>query len=904
MQRSTFAVAAVAAAAAFASLTGLLSPRAAGAAGGSAASAPSFRLPGDVRPLKQSVELWLDPAAEDYRGAVRIEAEVAKKTSVVWLHAVGLRVRSAGVTSGGQVQRARVQVAEGSEMLGLLLDAPIAAGPATLALDFEGTLDSIRTAGLYRQEQPAGSSEFYVHSLFQPTDARRAFPCFDEPAFKIPWRLTVHAPLGVQVLSNAPQLATEAEADGRRAFRFAETKPMPSYLVALAAGPLDLVDGAKIGRREIPLRVAVPRGRGSEAKVLVATVTKAVALLEEWFDSALPVEKLDIAITPRDSGTMEHLGLLALGEELALLGPGEDNAASRYWLATTTLHELAHYWLGDVVTAGWWDDLWLHESLATWIEDKLAQRFDPAFHAGELASLWDAMAMEQDALSSARPVRGPVSDAAGIRAAFDAETTYRKGAAVFAMFERRAGAARVQQAIRRFVEKHPWGSANTSDFLVIFASVTDEVTAAALGDYLSRPGLPGIQVELDCGAVGAPRAKLSQRPFHRGDGAAAAGDAAAQPWSVPVCVRWGQGGKGGEACALLTAAELALPLDGAKKCPDWVHPNANALGWYRSLLAPGAAAELLKKGGRSLSALERSRLYSDVAASVDAGALPAGEALGLLSTAGKDASKEAQYAALALAATVPSERLGPDLREPFAALLRKSLGGSAGAVGWKPKSGESPASVLLRWAMLPYLADVGADGRLAEGARDLAMDWMAGDAAVPTDSVYGLLAAAARRADPAFGDALVAEAKKTQDRDRRSAIAGALLGSRSKPLVEKGLALLGDGTVEPRDGAWGLLASVARADSRETAWAWVKERWDWLLGSLSPYERPYVFMLPQGLCESPAVDEAEAFLLPRAKGVPGAAAMLADSLGEARACVAAWERNRAAVEAALLPKKK
>jgi hypothetical protein len=392
---------------------------------------PALRLPAGVRPVRGEVSLTLDPAAERYRGRVRYPVVLDAPARVVWLHAEGLEIEEAKV--GGRP--ARAVLAEGG-LLGLVPDAPQPPGEATVEVAFAGAVDRVRSRGIYAVPE---AGRWYAYTFFEPADARRAFPCFDEPGFKIPWRLSLSVKPGDRAIANAPAAREVPDGGGTRV-EFAETRPLPSYLVAFVVGPFDLVDGGAGGAARVPVRFVVPRGRGGETRYAASVTARMLDLIEAETGVPYPYEKCDVAVVPRYWGTMEHPGIVALGQPLTLIPPAEETRERRLRYATIAIHELVHHWFGDLVTMAWWDDTWLNESLTSFLDTVVVDALEPAWRStARRRAEGRASALEADVLAAAKRLREPVGSRDEIEGAFDNAITYDKGAAVAAMYERFLG---------------------------------------------------------------------------------------------------------------------------------------------------------------------------------------------------------------------------------------------------------------------------------------------------------------------------------------------------------------------------------------------------------------------------------------------------------------------------------
>ncbi|HET9451131.1 MAG TPA: M1 family metallopeptidase, partial [Aggregicoccus sp.] len=367
---------------------------------------PALRLPDSVQPVRYALELTLLPAEDRYPGTVTIDVEVRSPVRQVWLHAQDVEVQAAWVQHSGRALEAR-PVDAGGGRLGLMLTEELPRGPARIVINFKGRVERTRSQGLYAETE---AGEPYLYTFFEPIDARRAFPCFDEPGFKVPWQLTFTVKEGHVAAANAPVVREEPLPGGLKRVTFAQSKPMPSYLVAFMVGPFDVVEAGTVGREPVPLRFIVPRGRGAETAYAARVSARIVGELEDYFDQPYPYEKLEVAVVPRYWGTMEHPGLVAMGQPLTLIRPEEETLERRQRYAHIFGHELGHYWFGNVVTCRWWDDVWLNESFTSWLDRKTMDGFEPGWGLGrEFSAQSLAQAMAADSLLNTPPVRKPVA---------------------------------------------------------------------------------------------------------------------------------------------------------------------------------------------------------------------------------------------------------------------------------------------------------------------------------------------------------------------------------------------------------------------------------------------------------------------------------------------------------------
>jgi aminopeptidase N len=858
---------------------------------------PELRLPKNARPVRYAVELTVVPTQDTFQGKIDIDLEVTTATPVLWLNATELKISSAQLTQGGNTMAARV-VPGGADFAGFLFERPVEPGQARLSISYEGVNDKERTQGLYSEKE---KEAWYAYTVFQPVDARRVFPCFDEPEYKVPWRLSLRVRAGDVALANsAVESPGTPLADGMKVVTFAETKPLPSYLIAFVVGPFDVVDAGTFGRGKTPLRFIVPQGRRDELGYALKVTPRLVTALEDYFDMAYPFGKLDVAVVPRYRGTLEHPGLVAIGQPLALIPPKEETLQRQKWYSSITIHELAHYWFGDYVTMAWWDDLWLNESSATWIEAKLLHKLEPSWKEPE-ERLWEHLqALGTDALGSSHPIRQPITTRTDFESAFDNTITYFKGAAVLGMFEHWLGEEAFQRGIRRFVRNHAWGTATAADLLAALSAESGRDVATAMSTFLDQAGAPLVSVELECTQGKPPRLKLSQSRFAMSP--PPGGASFAEKWHIPLCVRYGGAGPQGRACTLLTESTGELVLSEAKQCPTWVAANEDARGYYRVSYSEPLRKTLVKADFKPLTTRERGAMLADLRAFANAGRFPVGEALALAPRLMKAQDRASLEAGLSMFNLVRPDALPEEWLPYYERLLRKEVVPQARKLGWRSRPGEDEDAHRLRQMLVSTAARWGRDPTLLAEARELAKAWLADPTAVHPDIVRAVLASAASAAsagDRTLFDALMNRVRQETQPEKRQLLLWVLGSFQDPQLVREALGLVLDGTFPIRDGLGLLSNSMSGRQTRATAYAFVKENFDTLLQRLGALEASQLFFMPTFFCDKASRDDAQAFFSPRATQVDGAPLVLKRSLERVDLCISIWERNQADITAFL-----
>ncbi|HXX32606.1 MAG TPA: M1 family metallopeptidase [Myxococcaceae bacterium] len=847
----------------------------------------ALRLPTTVRPVRESLALRIVPSEPTFSGTATLDLELDAGTDHFWLHAQGLIIdQTEFLTAGKPVA---VKTSNAGEDL-LLVQLAVAVGPsqARIVLRYHGTVDAERARGIYRVDE--GKTP-YVYTFFEAVDARRAFPCFDEPSFKIPWTVSLTVPTGDVAFGNAAATSTVDAGGGMKTVTFAETRPLPSYLVAFVVGPFDVVPGRPAGNEGIPLQFIVPRGRAAELRYAQEIVPRVVTHLEDLTGVPYPYGKLDVAVVPRYWGTMEHPGLVALGQTFLLMRPDQESLGAREFAAQITTHELAHYWFGDLVTNAWWDETWLNESLGTWMDLKATDALDPDFRFRRKAASRRAVALAADALPTAKAVRQPVRTRTDIETSFDAALTYNKGSIVLGMFERWVGAPAWKRGMQLYLGTHADGNATADELFKALDEGTGRPVSQPLSTFVVQPGAPLVSVSLRCPRGELPVLELKQERFLV--------ERTTPPpsalWQVPVCVRAAWGERVERACTLLSEAEGELSLPVAR-CPTLVVANDGGLGYYRVAYAPALRKALLEHPDR-LDATEWVGLAGDTEALARRGDVPVGEALALGARLVKDRDAEVVAAGLALLELVHRDTLPPELRAAYAARLELLLGARARALGWRERTADSLDERRVRPVIVPRVAREGPDAVLRSEARRLAEAWLQDPRAVDADMVGGVLGTAGEAGDAALFDRLLEAARTRPTRQERAqAIAG--LGRFQDPaLAARARALLLDPADDLRDWLPVVYTQLHMPETRDAAYRFVDESFDVLSRRMRDDEVAQLLGRLGVFCDAGMRARVETSFARRAAKVDGGPFQLARSLEAIDQCARVEARLRPGVTA-------
>lgn len=843
------------------------------------------RLPTTITPTAYQLALQVDPNQTTHSGEVTISVDVKKPGQRIRLHAVDIAVQSAVLRLGGKSFTASAKQ-RNSDVMDLNFAQTYPSGKGELHIVFTGRIEDKDTQGLFRQKE---GGDWYAFTQFENISARQAFPSFDEPGVKVPWTLSLTVPQSMTAVANTPMVGEQMLANGLKRVSFQTSKPMPSYLLAFGVGPFDILDGGMAGKT--PVRFITPRGRAKDATFAASVTPSILAKLEGYFGTAYPYEKLDMLALPitLTFGAMEHPGLVTFSSLLLLSKPGEETVGFKRAFTETQAHELAHMWFGNLVTMAWWDDLWLNESFASWMAEKIAIQMGTELHGENATQSARAWAMQTDRLLSTSQIYQPVSstfsqsDQGGGQVA---AIVYGKGQATLAMFETWMGAERFQSGVRRYMAKHAWGNATGEDFVAALAQ-GDKSLAAAFKTFTHQPGIPRITVELKCG--GKPRLELTQSRF------LPAGVVAPKTslWQVPVTVRT----PSGTAQMLLKSRTGVLPL-ADKTCPAWVQANAEGSGYYRAVYAPGKMTELMARA--DLTEAELIANLNDTRAMVESGDLTVAESLAIATQFAGHSQHNVSESALSVLASVDT-MLEPQQREAYGRVWQAAFGKQAHKLGLLERANDSADERSMRAEWLSHYIALSADPALTAHAKALADQWLQDKASVPVISRPLVLRAAAFQGDRAYFDALIAAAVGNPDRRERADIYAALAAFRAPELAQAARELWLSPAHDIRE-----LMAAARVRGRTEAlrqgmFTFVTTRFDAITAKL-PSDAAIGF--PQmfyGACSAKEADQIEAFFQPLTKTYAGMHKTLAQALETVRICARSRDAQRASLQAYLKP---
>jgi puromycin-sensitive aminopeptidase len=784
------------------------------------------RLDSHLRPTDVDVELEVDPAAgEKFAGEVRHHLRLDRPARAIELHAADLRVSRPRLTVDGRTLRGRLERRPDRETVAVLFDKPVPAGEATLELAFAGKLRS-DLRGLYAARS---GQRKYAFTQLEAADARRFFPCFDEPAMKACFALSVTTASGHTVLSNQPAEKVEPLGGGRKRVSFSRTPPLSTYLLALGVGELEASEPTYCGETEI--RVWHVPGKGHLAAFGLEAGRECLARLEAWFDLPYPYEKLDLVAVPDfEAGAMENAGAVFFRETLLLTDPATVTVQERKRVSEVVCHELAHMWYGDLVTMAWWDDLWLNEAFATWMAFHIVDRWKPEWKMWHDFQHYRSAALGLDSLTHTHPIYTKVQTPSDATENFDL-ITYEKGASVVRMLERYLGAGVFRTGVRRYIRRHRESNAVAADLWSALSEASGQDVESVARAWVEQEGFPIVQVQR-IEQDGRPALALRQERFLASPKSRRSERSKAARWPIPWVGRLGGPGRRTRTeRRLLTRRREVIPLEGAS--PTFVYANADEGGFFRPLHDDAELARLAAERA-ALPAVERMGLIGHHWAAVRAGRAELPGFLDLALAFGRERDPDV-LATLRGPLAFVAERIAQDSCQPATrGHIARAFGPAFTQLGWDPADGEPEETRLRRAALLGLVGSVADDPAVAAEAPSRLARYLADRASLDPNLADGVVSLAARTGDAALRERLRKAAAKAATPQERRRLLMALADFRDPKLIERTLDMVLGDEVGTQDVALLLVRLFGNPAAREATWTFLKRRWPTLRRRLPP----------------------------------------------------------------------
>ncbi len=833
-----------------------------------------YRLPRTVVPTRYDLVLEPDLGSATFSGSVEIEIDVHERVDEIVVNALDLAIDHATVRTEVGAEIAVTDVAHDGELqrATLALAAPVEPGAWLLRMSFRGELND-QLHGFYRSTYTDDDGTHTIATTqFEAADARRAFPCWDEPDLKAVFGVTLVVPEDVVALSNGPEIDRAPNGDGRVRVRFADTMSMSTYLVAFVVGRLEITDPIDIDG--VPLRLVHLPGKGHLARFALEAGEFSLRFFTEYYGIPYPDRKVDfVAIPDFAQGAMENTGLITYRESLLLVDPEHATQPELENIADVVAHELAHQWFGNLVTMRWWNGIWLNEAFATFMALVTVDAWRPDWEQWNTFARGATAAKEVDALRSTRAIEYPVhspDDASGM---FDV-LTYQKGAAILRMLEQYLGAERFREGIRLYLARHAYGNTETHDLWHAIEEASGEPVRRIMDQWIWQGGYPLVTASPSADGV-----RLDQRRFLADGGTDHA------VWDVPLRVR----SLDGDESSVLVPADGTVSAEAADAA---VVANAGASSFVR-VRYEGGLLERLTARLPEISPLERYGLVDDHWAAVTSGAAPASEFVLAASRYG-DEDDLAVWQILLTGLGWCDRFLEGEPRERFRAFVRHLVAPAMDRLGWEADADEPDRIRALRGALLQGLGVLGADPNAEAAAREFEAEARAGK---PVDAS---LAAAAVNVVAANGDAADYERYWTAYREsptpqEQYRYLFALPLFRDPALFDRTLeATFGD-DIRSQDAPFVFAYSLINRDLGERAWDTLRARWN---EAEERFPAQLTIRMAEGvryLTLPEQVDEARAFFAEHP--IPQSSKMLEQMLERQRVAAALRQRATPDLEA-------
>ncbi len=782
----------------------------------------AYRLPTNVRPVKYDLTLTPDLSAFTFAGEETVAIEVDEAVSSIAVNAIELDILEASVTlaDGATLSAQSITLDEEMETATFAFGRDIPPGAASLYIRFNGTLnDQLR--GFYRSQytDPEGRQRYLATTQFEATDARRAFPCWDDPAVKATFDVTLVVPSDLVAISNT-QIVSETPADGgAKAVRFAESPKMSTYLLAFIVG--DFASVEERAPNGTLIRVWATRGKEEQGRFAAENAVGLLNYFNSYFGIPYPLEKLDhIAVPDFAAGAMENWGAITYRETALLYDPENSSAATKQRIMEVVSHEMAHMWFGDLVTMEWWDDLWLNESFASWMGDKAVDHQYPEWNMWTQFVFQDTNSgLSLDGLRNSHPIEARVENPAQIRELFDA-ISYSKGGATLRMLENFLGEETFRQGLHGYLSANQYANARTEDLWAALEEASGQPVTAIMNTWVKQMGYPVLQTDTHA-HDGARHVGLTQRRFlydHLLD------ESEEDPtlWQAPVSVA--RAGSDDKVSLLMDGRDAEVEIGGDSD--GWVKANAGQTGFYRVNYSAEGWSRLQGAVERlELPAVDRLGLQNDAYALARAGFLPATQFLSL-AEAYKAESDASVWSDLSTNLRGMENLLFDEpCIDQYQAYARGLYERIAGQVGWDAGPDEGHLDSLRRGVVLGQFGGYGDPGTIAE-ARGRFGRYLDDPASLHPDLkgvVYGLVA---QEGDESTYDRLWTLEREADLHEERMRLLGALTRFQSRELLSDMLERSLSDEVRSQDSVLVVVSLAGNRYGKDLAWEFIKENWE------------------------------------------------------------------------------
>ena len=792
-------------------------------------TADAIVLPVNVRPSRY--KLWLQPNFTEFSfaGEETIEVEVMEPTYQIQLNSVEIDIQSATLSRGGSSHPASEIILDTKrETATLSFTEAIPAGTASLNLVFSGELnDKLRGFYLSQHAGQDGETRYLAATQFEATDARRAFPCWDEPAHKARFQVTLVVPEDLVALSNTPVAEEKPAGSGLRSVRFAESPVMSTYLLAFIVGDLTHIEQEAVNNTKVS--VWTTAGKEEQGRFALETSAKLLSFFNEYFGIPYPLEKLDhIAIPDFAAGAMENWGCITYRETALLVDPDNSSAGTRQRVAEVVAHEMAHMWFGDLVTMQWWDDLWLNESFASWMGTKAVDWAFPEWRMWtQFVNMDTNRALSLDGLKNSHPIEQEVKDPAEVSQLFDA-ISYSKGASVIRMLEQFLSPETFREGLRQYISANKYQNARTADLWAALENASQQPVTSIMGTWTGQMGYPVLQVDTQSGSGGRELVLSQERFLYDRSSEEAPEDTV---WQIPVGLAQGGASQTISPGISMVMSErqsrIPLAATGTDSSADqWFKVNPLQTGFFRVNYSPEDWERLLPViSSLELPATDRLGLQNDAYALSRAGILPVSQFLTVAAVYQNEDDASVWSDLASNLRDVENLIANESYHQAYRSLARELFRPAAARIGWDPRPGEGHLDALLRSTVLSQAGNYG-DTEVLEEARGRFSRYLQDPASLHPDLRGLVYSLAAQTGERDTYDQLWELAKNTELQEEHIRLLLSLARFSSADLLQETLARSLTDDVRSQDTITLVSAVAGNIQGRELAWSFVKDRWE------------------------------------------------------------------------------
>ena len=806
------------------------------------------RLPEDIaRPQNYTLTFTPDLQSAKFEGNETITIQVLKPTSEITLNAVDIDFHDVSISSSGTTQKAKVTPQKDKEMVVLAVEKPLPPGTAKIHITYTGILNN-EMRGFYLGKDDQGRK--YAATQFEATDARRAYPSFDEPAYKATFDITAVADKGMAAISNQKIVSDTPGPGDKHTVKFATTAKMSSYLAALVVGNFEYVEGEADG---IPIRVYATTGKKEMGRFSLQMASDILKYYDKYFGIKYPYGKLDLVGLPDFSaGAMENTGCITFREVILLIDEKHGSIGLKKAIAGVIAHEMAHQWFGDLVTMKWWDDVWLNEGFATWMSSKPVEKIKPEWNFNLDDVSGASQTMNVDSLANTRPIHQDAETPAQIQELFDG-IAYGKAAAVLSMLEAYLGEQTFRNGVNAYIKQHEYANATAADFWDAQANTSKKPVDKIMPTWVQQPGVPIVNVKALCSG-NSTSVELSQKRYYFDREKFEAPNQ--QLWQIPLCLKGSADANGAPKCELLTQREQSFTLTG---CSNWVLGNAGATGYYRVGYSPEAVRALAADAETKLTPAERISVQGDIWASVRVGREPVGDYLAFAEGLRSDRSRAVLEDVLDRFDYIERYLVSDTDRNAYHSWLRQYLSPVMKEVGWEPKPGDSDEQKELRARLLNALGYDARDPEALAEARKLADKALADPSSVDHDLAAIAFRLAALNGDAAFYDKIMAALKNTKSPEQYYTYFFTLRRFSDPQLLERTLNFAISPEVRSQDALQLVTGVLANPAGEQLAWKFIREHWPELEKAGGPFASAEVVGATSVFCDAGMRDQVTDF---------------------------------------------